>query len=96
VILIAAPAADFPSWTEVVTAIGTVGVAVAAVGIALWTEWRSGKRLEAEHQRSDRMLKEERARSKEEIDEERRGAREREQLAQAYAVQVVLASGFRL
>ena len=72
------------------TAFGTVGAVIAAVGIASWTEWRSGKRLKAEQGRSDRQLKEERERSRAEIEEERRIAREREQLAEAYQVQVVV------
>ena len=62
---------------------------IAAVGIALWVEWRSGRRLEAEHARSDRLLAEEREHSRAQIEEERRIAREREQLAAAYTVQVV-------
>lgn len=51
---------------------------------------RSGRRLKAEHERSDRLLAEERELSRAQIEEERRIAREREQLAEAYAVQVVL------
>jgi hypothetical protein len=66
---------------------------MAAVGIALWTEWRSDKRIRAEHKRSDRLLREERERAAAAIEEERRLAQEREQLAQAYAVQVV--EGYR-
>jgi hypothetical protein len=42
------PAAGGPSWADIMTAFGTVGAVVAAVGIALWTEWRSGQRLAAE------------------------------------------------
>jgi hypothetical protein len=90
VILIPVPVAGGPSWTDILTAIGTVGAVIAAVGIALWAEWRSGRRLAAEQARSDRQLEEERARSRAEIEEERRIGREREQLAEAYAVQVVL------
>lgn len=59
-------AAGGPSWTDILTAIGTVGAVIVAVGIALLGEWRSGKRIK----------------------EERRLTREREQLAEAYAVQV--------
>ena len=77
-------------WADIMTAFGTVGAVVAAVGIALWTEWRSGERLKAEQQRSDRQLEEERALSRAEIEEERRIALKREQVAEAYAVQVVL------
>lgn len=36
-ILIAAPAAGGPSWTDIMTAFGTVGAAAAAVGIAGWS-----------------------------------------------------------
>ena len=83
------------------TAFGTVGAVIAAVGIALWAEWRSGKRLRAEqgrsdrqlkeeHERSDRLLAQEREHGRAEIEEERRIAREREQLTEAYQVQVVL------
>jgi hypothetical protein len=100
--LIAAPTATGPGWTDILTAIGTVGAVVAAVGIALWTEFRSGERIKAEHERSDRLLRHERERAasdlaeqreheKAAIEEERRLAVQREQLAEAYAVQVVLA-----
>jgi hypothetical protein len=99
---IAAGSAGGPGWTDILTAIGTVGAVIVAVGIALWTEWRSGKRIKAEHERSDKALREERERSaaelaeqrehgRKQLEEERRIAREREQLAQAYAVQVLLA-----
>lgn len=84
------PAPGGPSWTDILTAIGTVGAVIAAVGIALWAEWRSGKRLKGEQERSDRQLKEERGHSQAQIEEERRIVREREQLAEAYTVQVVL------
>jgi len=85
------PVAGGPSWTDIVAAFGTVGAVVVAVGIALWTEWRSGRRLKAERERSDRLLAEERALSRAQIDEERRVTSEREQLAEAYAVQVIAA-----
>jgi hypothetical protein len=71
------------------TAFGTVGAVIAAVGIALWTEWRSGRRLKDERARSDRQLAEERAHSRAQIEEERQIALEREQAAEAHAVQVV-------
>jgi hypothetical protein len=54
------------------TTFGTVGAVVAALGIALWTEWRSGKRFKAEQEHSDRLLKEEREHTGAEIEEERR------------------------
>jgi hypothetical protein len=97
----AGAAAGGPGWTDILTAVGTVGAVIVAVGIALWTERRSDKRLKEERARSDRALAEqqkqagaaiedERAYGRAELDEERRIAREREQLTQAYAVQVVL------
>jgi hypothetical protein len=72
------------------TAVGTVAVAVVAVWVALWTERRAARRLGAEHERSDRLLEDERRHSRAQIEEERRIAREREQLAEAYQVQVVM------
>ena len=83
--MILIPVAGGPDWADIMTAFGTVGAVIAAVGIALWTEWRSGERLKAEQQRSDRQLEEERALSRAEIEEERRIALEREQLAETYA-----------
>lgn len=94
-------AAGGPSLTDILTAIGTVGAVVAAVGIALWTDWRSARRireerehsdrqLAAEHERGDRLLAEEREHSRTQIEEERRVTREREQMAEAYQVRVVM------
>jgi hypothetical protein len=70
------------------TAIGTVAVAVVAVGVALYTERRAGVRLRAEQERSDRLVREERELGDARLAEERRIAQEREQFAAAYAVQV--------
>ena len=36
-----------PDWPSIVTAIGTVAVAVVAVGVALFAERRASKRLRA-------------------------------------------------
>jgi hypothetical protein len=83
-------AAGGPSWTDVLTAVGTVGSVIAAVFIALWTERRSGKRINAEHARADQLLAQERAHGRAQLEEERRLAREREQEPEAYAVQIVL------
>jgi hypothetical protein len=83
-----------PSWTDRWTAIGTVAAVIVALGIALWTEWRSGRRLKAEHERSDRLLAEERAYGRAQLEEERSLAHGREQLAEAYAVQVVSAGHY--
>jgi len=79
-----------PDWTSFVTAIGTVVVAAVAVSVALFAEWRTGKRLRAEHERSDKLLADERALSEARLREERQLFHEREQLAGAYAVQVAL------
>jgi hypothetical protein len=118
---IAAGATGGPGWTDILTAIGTVGAVVVAVGIALWTERRSGRRIKAEHERSDKVLREERElaaatlagqrehaaaelteqrlhersavedereHGRKQLEQERRLAREREQYAEAHAVQV--------
>jgi hypothetical protein len=103
VVAVAQATTGGPGWTDVLTAVGTVGAVVAAVGIALWTEWRSGKRIRAEHERADRLLREERERAAAELaeqreheraalEEERRVALEREQDAEANSVQVALAA----
>jgi hypothetical protein len=76
--MVIAAATEGPNWTDFMTAFGTVGAVVAAVGIALWTEWQSSKRIRAERRHATATLK-----------EERRLAQEREQFAQAYAIQVV-------
>jgi hypothetical protein len=83
-------AASGPNWTDIMTAFGTVGAVIAAVGIALWAEWRSGRRLAAEREHSDRQLEEERAHSRAQIEEERALSREHEQFAEAHAVQVAM------
>jgi hypothetical protein len=70
------------------TAIGTVGAVIVAVGIALWTERRSDRRLCQERERNDRALAEqrkqaeaaledERAYGRVQLEDERRIARER-------------------
>jgi hypothetical protein len=80
-----------PDWADIMTAFGTVGAVVVAVGIALWSGRSSRKAIDAEHVRGDRQLEDERAHSRAQIEDERGVARDREQLAGAYAVQVVLA-----
>jgi hypothetical protein len=72
------------------TAVGTVAVAVVAVAVALFAEWRAGKRVAAERAHSDQQLREERERSDARLAEERRLFQEQEQFAAAYAVQVTL------
>jgi len=76
--MVIAAATEGPNWTDIMTAFGTVGAVVTAVGIALWTEWQSSRRIRAERRHATATLK-----------EERRLAQEREQFAQAYAIQVV-------
>jgi hypothetical protein len=90
------------SWTDVLTAVGTVGAVIVAVAIALFADYRSGERIKEERGRSDRVLAEQRAQDKAaiederahgrvQLEEERQVTRDREQLAGAYAVQVTLA-----
>jgi hypothetical protein len=89
-------------WTSVVTAIGTVLVAIVAVGIAIWSDRQTGSRLADQQAHSDAQLTKERAaadarlkaeqeHSDRQLREERQRAQEAEQLSEAYAVQVVLA-----
>lgn len=79
-----------PDWTGIMTAIGTVALAIVAVFAPIYTEWRANKRLKTEHERSDKVLADERALSETRLHAERQIARNREQLSEAYAVQVVL------
>jgi hypothetical protein len=78
------------------TAIGTVAVAVVAVAVALFAEWRAGKRVAAERAHSDEQLREERERSDARLAEERRLFQEQEQFAAAYAVQITLTRSGRI
>jgi len=83
------------SWTDIMTAFGTVGATVGAfvaVVVALRSERRADERIKAEHERADRLLTEERERSKTTLAEERQLVQERERLGQASAVRVQLAS----
>ena len=93
-----------PGWTDIMTAFGTVGAVAVALFIALWSDWRTGQRLDRERDDADRRLRHEQEHSDAQLAEERRLADERlraerdvaqwrEQLAEAYAVQVVLAGG---
>lgn len=83
---VAAVATADTSWTDEWTAFGTVGAVVAPV----WSQRRSDKQVKAEHRRGDQLAVE-RAHSAGQVEEERRLTREREQLAEAYAVQVATA-----
>jgi len=60
-----------PDWASATTAIGTVAVAVVVVGVVFFTEWRAGRRLREEQQRSDDLLAEERDLHAKEISDER-------------------------
>jgi hypothetical protein len=91
-----------PSWTDIMTAFGTVGAVVAALSIAVWSDVRTGQRLRMERQaaderlrleqdHSDAQLAEERQLADARLQAERESARDREQLAEAYAVQVLTA-----
>jgi hypothetical protein len=72
-----------PDWATATTAIGTVAVAVVAVGVALFAEWRGGLRLREERKRSDDLLAEERVLHAQEIAAERALADKR--LAEQFA-----------
>jgi hypothetical protein len=78
-----------PDWATIMTAIGTVAVAVVAVAVALFAEWRADKRVAAERAHSAAQLREEREHSTAQLAEERRIAAEREQYAEAYMVRVL-------
>ena len=90
-----------PGWTDWLTAIGTVAVAIAAVGVALFAERRAGVRVAAERENAANVLADERpaadARLKAQLEHsdaqlqgERQVAQDKEQLAEAYAIQVVM------
>jgi len=81
-----------PDWASIMTAFGTVGAVAAALGIAVWSEWRTDTRLAAQRAHSDQQLREERDRSDARLQAERDTARAREQLAEAYTVQVTAAA----
>jgi hypothetical protein len=53
-------AAGTPLWPSEWTGVGTVAVAVAAVAVALFTEWRANARVRDEHTRSEQLLARER------------------------------------
>ena len=79
-----------PDWASIMTAIGTVAVAAVAVGVALFAEWRADKWVAGERRHSAAQLQEERKHSAAQLAGERRIAQEREQLTEAYAVQVLM------
>jgi hypothetical protein len=77
-------AAAGPDWASIMTAIGTVAVAVVAGGVAVWLEPRRAK---AAQRRADEQLADEQARHDKEIAEERALADKRlaEQIAHSDA-----------
>jgi hypothetical protein len=88
-----------PLWPSELTAWGTLALALAAVAVALFGEWRAVVRTRQERERSDRQLAEERvaadARLQRQLDysasqlrAERKQAQEREQLLNAWAIRV--------
>jgi hypothetical protein len=88
-----------PLWPSELTAWGTLALAVAAVAVALFGEWRAVVRTRQERERSDKQLAEERAaadmRLQRQLDYstsqllvERKQAQEREQLLNALAMRV--------
>jgi hypothetical protein len=66
-----------PGITDWLTAVGTVAVALAAVGVALFAEWRASVRVRAERARSDLVLADERAHSDQVLADERAAADKR-------------------
>jgi len=66
-----------PGITDWLTAVGTVAVALVAVGVALFAEWRASVRVQAERSRSDQVLADERARSDQVLADERAAADKR-------------------
>lgn len=60
-----AAAAQPPLWPSELTAWGTLAVAVAAVAVALFTEWRTNHRLEDARQEAINAADEERTHSAE-------------------------------
>lgn len=88
-------------WTTILTAIGTVAAACAAVGIAIWSDWRTGNRVDEERGFSRQQLADQQRFSREQLDaeqkfsrdqleEERRRELVKEQFAEAYMVRVEL------
>jgi hypothetical protein len=71
VLAVAQATAGGPRWTDKWTAYGTVGAVVVALGIALFTDWRAGRRIKDERDRSARLLREERERSAAALAEQR-------------------------
>jgi hypothetical protein len=88
-----------PLWPSELTAWGTLAVAIVAVAVALFAEWRASVRVMDERENAAKVLADERgaaderlsrqlAESAAQLQAERDLARDREQLAEAYLVQV--------
>ena len=87
-------------WQETATAISTVAVAIAAIGVALYGKWRADLRMKNEREHAAEILAQERAaadsrlmqqmaHSDAQLREERLRAQDAEQQASAWAVEVV-------
>jgi hypothetical protein len=74
----------------IASAVTTVAAVITTIIITVQDRRRAAGNLAAERVRSDEQLREEREHSAAQIEEERRLAREREQLSEAFAVQVFL------
>jgi hypothetical protein len=64
-------------WTSIMTAIGTVAVAIVAVAVALFAEWRAGIRIRDEREHSATVLAAQQELHDKEIAEERTLAEQR-------------------
>ena len=71
------------------TAFGTVCAVFAAVGIAIWSNYKTNRRVEAERVEADRRLREERASANERLQRQFDQAEQLEQHSEAAAVTVV-------
>jgi uncharacterized membrane protein YcjF (UPF0283 family) len=66
-----------PLWPAELTAWGTLAVAVVAVAVALFAEWRASVRVRHERERSDRLLADEREHNAQVLADERTVAAKR-------------------
>jgi hypothetical protein len=67
------------------SAIGTLAVALVAVGVALWGDRQTAMRVQAEHDRGDRQLDEERTRHDQELADERAHSARQLEAEQAFS-----------
>lgn len=66
-----------PDWATIMTAFGTVGAVIAAVGIAIWSGRTTNTRVAAERTEADRRLREQLDHSDQQLAQERAAADER-------------------